>query len=166
MQNNKIVINSRKYDGSIHRSWTADLVSSKDTLRVFVGEFADSFVHPELGHIRKGMISYEYYWMDRWYNIFRFHEPDGVFRNFYCNVNMPPEFNGTEMNYVDLDLDLLVSSDWSVKLLDEDEFRQNALRYSYPDALSIKAHEQITALQDMISKREFPFSTSGLMGAL
>ncbi len=157
------VINSRKFDGSIHRTWTANLVHSDEALLLFKGVFEDSFTHPILGDIHKGMISYEYYWLDRWYNVFRFHEQDGGFRNFYCNVNMPPDFNGKELNYVDLDLDILVRRDSSVEILDEDEYRQNLARYSYPEHVSLKAEEQIAALREMIETRSFPFSETDLL---
>jgi len=73
----KITINSRKFDGKIHRSWQAESIAQKDSLLIFVGEFDKEVKHSHLGVIRRGTISYEYYWLDRWYNVFRFHEPDG-----------------------------------------------------------------------------------------
>ena len=44
--------------------------------------------------LHRERISLEYYWLDRWYNVFRFSDPDGKLRNYYCNVNVPPQFDG------------------------------------------------------------------------
>ena len=135
--NEQITINSRKFDGKIHRSWKCKLVERKDSLLVFVGEFEEEVSHPKLGLIRRGTVSYEYYWLDRWFNIFRFHEPDGRLRNFYCNINAPPEFDGTTLHFIDLDVDILVSPNMSFQVLDEDEFNVNALRFNYSDLLTV-----------------------------
>ena len=59
---------------------------------MFLGVFDLEVEHPDLGIIRRGTVSYEYYWLDQWYNVFRFENPDGPLRNYYCNVNMPPVF--------------------------------------------------------------------------
>ena len=125
---------------------------------VFVGEFENEVVHKELGVIRRGTISYEYYWTDRWYNIFRFHEPDGGLRNFYCNVNMPPIFLNGVLDYVDLEIDILVWSDFRIEILDTDEFEQNTERFSYSDELRLKVQESVNELKTMIENREFPFA--------
>ena len=124
---------------------------------MFRGVFDDNISHPDLGEIASGTISYEYYWLSRWFSIFRFHEPDGRFRNFYCNINMPPIFDNRTLEFVDLDIDLLVRSDWSIEILDRDEFRQNAATYGYGRRIIEKAERQVKILRSMISTREFPF---------
>ena len=70
-----ITINSRKYDGRLHRSWQATLTEQSTSLLKFVGEFDQEIKHQHIGVIRRGTVSYEYYWLERWYNVFRFHEP-------------------------------------------------------------------------------------------
>ena len=129
----KAVINSRKFNGKIHRSWKADLIKKQDSLLIFVGEFEKEVKHSELGVIGRGTISYEYYWLDRWYNIFKFFEPNGNLRNFYCNLNMPPEFKEGVLDYIDLDIDVLVSKNFEVKILDREEFEENSKKFGYSD---------------------------------
>ena len=111
MPGQQITINSRKYDQSIRRTWTCELIERNDPLIVVVGEFDRDVEHPGLGSISRGTVSYEYYWLDRWYNIFRFHEPDGALRNYYCNVAMPPTLDNGVLDYVDLDIDIVVWPD-------------------------------------------------------
>ncbi len=65
----------------------------------------------------------EYYFTDRWYNIFVIHEraTDKV-KGWYCNVGKPATLEDGTVSYVDLALDLWVSADGRQTVLDEDEF--------------------------------------------
>jgi len=128
---------------------------------VFLGEFDFDVDHPDLGQISKGSYSLEYYWLDKWFNVFRFYEPDGRFRNFYCNVNMPPEFDGSVLDYVDLDLDLFVGSDMMAKVLDRDEFEKNSLVYGYGEEIVENALAALEELMLRNKARDFPFDLAG-----
>ena len=65
----------------------------------------------------------EYYFTDRWYNIFTVHDrDDGNVKGWYCNVSKPAVFEDDIVSYVDLALDLWVSKDGKQTVLDEDEF--------------------------------------------
>ena len=88
-------------------------------------------------------MSYEFYWLDRWYNVFRFHEPDGQLRNYYCNISLPPRFESSLLEYVDLDIDLLVWPDGNVEVLDREEFQANVARFNYPAEVLTKVDETL-----------------------
>ena len=65
----------------------------------------------------------EYYYADRWYNIFAIHDrDDGKIKGWYCNVGKPAVIEDDVVSYVDLALDLWVSADGKQTILDEDEF--------------------------------------------
>jgi uncharacterized protein len=65
----------------------------------------------------------EYYYTDRWYNIFAIHDRDDQkVKGWYCNIGMPAVFEDGIVSYVDLALDLWVSGDGTQTVLDEDEF--------------------------------------------
>ena len=65
----------------------------------------------------------EYYYTDRWYNIFEVHDrDDGTLKGWYCNVGKPAVFEDGIVSYVDLALDLWVSASGKQTVLDEDEF--------------------------------------------
>lgn len=153
----KVTINARKFDGSVHRSWKAELIGNDSGLLLFRGVFDRRVDHRELGTIERGTVSYEYYWLDRWYNIFRFQEPDGRFRNFYCNVNMPPTFSDGVLDYIDLDLDVLVWPGLAPEILDLDDFESNARQYNYPQSVRDRAQEALETLTAMAERGEFPF---------
>jgi uncharacterized protein len=67
----------------------------------------------------------EYYFTDRWYNIFAIHDrDDDRVKGWYCNIGMPALFEDGIISYVDLALDLWVSMDGTQTVLDEDEFEE------------------------------------------
>lgn len=151
-----ITVNSRKMDGTIRRSWTCELVEQSDSLLVFVGTFDGDVRHPELGHIAAGTLSYEYYWLDRWYSIFRFHEPSGTLRNFYCNLNMPPVLRDGVLDYVDLDIDIVVWPDLSHKVLDREDYEQNARLLGYSEEVKEKVESTLKELLELIGAKDLP----------
>jgi protein associated with RNAse G/E len=153
----EITVKTYKYDGALHRSWKGELVEQKDDLLVILGVFDREIRHSKLGTIHPGTISYEYYWLGRWYNIFRFLEPDGALRNYYCNVNMPPKLEGDILSYIDLDIDVFVSKEFEVGIWDTDEFAENTSLYSYPPRIVQKATETVSELRSLIERRAFPF---------
>lgn len=154
-----ITINSRKYDRSLHKTWSAKLVSDTDEYWLLEGRFEKEVRHPELGIISRGTRSYEYFWKQRWFSVFRFHEPDGRLRNYYCNINLPPQMNGDQIDFIDLDVDILVSPKNEIRVLDLDEFAVNSSRWDYPADLVRKVHATVEELIQVVGRSEFPFST-------
>lgn len=157
MERQSVVVNSRKYDGEIRRTWTCELVEKDDGLIILEGVFERDVSHPQLGNIERGTRSVEYFWPNRWYNIFKFHTPQGDLRNWYCNVNMPPSFINGTLDYVDLDIDIVVWPDMSFAILDRDEFEENARTFTYPLEISQNVEKAIAELLSMIETRSFPF---------
>ncbi|MEO6050139.1 MAG: DUF402 domain-containing protein [Pyrinomonadaceae bacterium] len=158
MSPKQITVNSRKYDQKIRRSWSGGLVSQTGSLLAVVGRFDSDVKHNDLGLIKRGTVSAEFFWLDRWYNVFRFYEPDGTLRNYYCNVAMPATFENGVLDFVDLDIDVAVWPDFRHEILDLVDFEQNALKYDYPEVIKRKATESLEELIQMIIGREFPFS--------
>ena len=125
-------VNSRKFDLSLRRSWTTCLLGRSDDRLTLEGFFEDDILHPDLGLIAKGTRSVETFLFDRWYNYFVFYEPTGPLRNYYINISMPPNVSDGVVDYVDLDIDLIVWPDGRVEILDVEEFEENGRLYGYP----------------------------------
>ena len=67
----------------------------------------------------------EYYYTDRWYNIFVIHDRnDESIKGWYCNIGLPAVIEDGMVSYVDLALDLWVSADGKQTVLDEEEFEK------------------------------------------
>ena len=149
---------THKYDGAEHRRWSARLLELEGSLVVLDAAFAEDIEHNLLGKIAAGTLSTEYYWLDRWYNVFRFSNPDHSLRSFYCNLNLPPNFDGKVLSYTDLDIDVLVKPDFSFEVLDEDDFETNAEKYDYPDYIRRNVDRALADLIKLIETKSFPFS--------
>jgi protein associated with RNAse G/E len=82
----------------------------------------------------------EYYYTDRWYNIFAIHDrDDGNVKGWYCNIGKPAEFEDGVVSYIDLALDLWVSTSGQQTVLDEDEF----------EALGLNEELKVAALRGL-----------------
>ena len=147
-----------KYDGTEHRRWPAFVVRHDGSLLVLDAVFDQEIEHDLIGTIASGTFSTEYYWFDRWYNVFRFSDPGGTLKSFYCNVNMPPSFDGRVLSYIDLDVDVLVKPDFSYQVLDLEDFEENAHAYDYPLDVREDAHAALAELIQLIETRSFPFA--------
>ncbi|MFS8084174.1 MAG: DUF402 domain-containing protein [Acidobacteriota bacterium] len=154
----QIIVRVLKYDGAEYRRWNAVLARKEGSLLVLNAEFDDDVQHELLGEIKRGTRTIEYYWLDRWYNVFRFLTEDNQTRLFYCNVNMPPTLKGNTLSYVDLDIDILVRPDFSYQVLDLDEFEEHAKLFGYDEKTRRQAHLAVQELIAMIESRQFPFA--------
>jgi protein associated with RNAse G/E len=153
-----IIVRACKYDGTEHRSWPAQILRQDGSLLVLDAKFDREIQHDLLGTIASGTISTEYYWLDRWYNVFRFGEPSGELRGYYCNINVPPTFDGQVLSYIDLDVDILVEPDLSYRVADREDFELNAARFGYSNDVRLNAEKALNELIGLIESRDFPFN--------
>jgi uncharacterized protein len=61
------------------------------------------------------------------------------------------------LSYVDLDIDVLVTPDFTYQVLDRDEFEENATRYNYSEQLRSETTKALDELVSLIETRTFPF---------
>ena len=96
----------------------------------------------------------EFYYTNRWYNIFRIETKEGVLRGWYCNITRPAEISADTVRAVDLELDLWVWPDGRTLVLDEDEFID--LPLEEPDRAQALAG--LSELQQRAAARIGPFA--------
>jgi len=143
-------VNSRKFDGTIRRSWECEFVASDDEKIDLVGSFEHQVEHKDLGVIEAGTVSYERFYFNRWFNYFTFEQPAGTLRNYYINICMPPEIGDHSIDYVDLDIDLIVWPNGRRQILDKEEFEANKLEFSYPEDVVTQAWAELAKLERLI----------------
>jgi len=88
----------------------------------------------------------EIFYTDRWYNIFEIHDrDDDRIKGWYCNVGRPMVWETDDtISYVDLALDLWVSTAGWLKFVDWDEYAR--LRLDAPTRRQVReALYQLTA---------------------
>ncbi|MEP7286752.1 MAG: DUF402 domain-containing protein [Chloroflexota bacterium] len=96
----------------------------------------------------------EWFYSDRWYNIFEIHDvTSDALKGWYCNISRPAMISGHEIRSDDLALDLWITPTGNIQLLDEDEFAALPLD---PDTRKAA----LSAMRDLVrrvEKREAPF---------
>lgn len=157
-EDSSIIVRVFKYSGKEYRRWKARIAEADDSLIILDAEFGFAVKHEVLGEIPRGTRTAEYYWFNRWYNIFRFLRNDGSTRLWYCNINTPPIFEHGVLSYIDLDIDVLVQPDFTYQVLDIDEFEQNAKLFGYPDEVRRDVQRAIAEVTALIEARQFPFT--------
>ena len=97
----------------------------------------------------------EYYYTNRWYNIFDIATPDGMRKGWYCNIAEPAVIFVDRIEQVDLLLDVWVDPTGKPLVLDEDEFTSdNTLTDQQRDGAQQGLHE----LLEMIAAQREPFT--------
>jgi len=103
----------------------------------------------------------EWYYTDRWYNIFEVTSPGGTLKGWYCNVAAPADIGDDQLFCRDLLLDLWVAPDGATLVLDEDEFAADP---TLDDATRDQALAGLAELQRLVAHRQGPFSRLGGAG--
>ena len=145
-----LVVQKLFYDGSKSYRWVGREIQRDDEHLFFTAVFERD--GRDLGYVRfeKGDVFYEWYYFDRWYNVFQVYSAAGALKGWYCNITAPAKVEGDELTFVDLALDLWVWPDNRHLVLDEDEFEElSKLQYSRDDALAARG-----ALTELIERTE------------
>ncbi|MBM7509117.1 hypothetical protein JOE61_002931 [Nocardioides salarius] len=69
-----------------------------------------------------------------------FHAP-GIWASVYVDLATPPVWDGDVLRSVDLDLDVVRTSEGRVYVDDEDEFEEHRVAFGYPDEVQAAARE-------------------------
>lgn len=87
----------------------------------------------------------EYFFNDRWYNIFEIRDQkDDDLKGWYCDICEPALISENLISYRDLSLDLWVNPDGKMVVFDEEEFEQLVLN----ENLRLKALESLQNLKE------------------
>jgi protein associated with RNAse G/E len=71
---------------------------------------------------------------------------------------VPPTFANGVLDYIDLDIDVLVWNDFSFKILDMEDFEYNSVKFKYSKKVIENSKKSLAELLQMIKTREFPFN--------
>jgi protein associated with RNAse G/E len=124
--NRPLVIQKLLYDGSPSYRWAGQVLEQDEHCLLVVAIF--QYDYRDLGYVvfERGDVFFEYYYFDRWYNVFQIYSRGGVLKGWYCNVTAPARVADGQLTFVDLALDLFVYPDRRFLVLDQDEFDQLA----------------------------------------
>ena len=110
----------------------------------------------DLGFVvfRQGDLFIEWFYNDRWYNIFQVHEGEsGHIKGWYCNVTRPAHITDDRVISDDLEVDVFVFPNGNIVLLDEEEFGELDL----PTDDRLEALRAIQTIRQSVDDRQSPF---------
>ena len=111
-------------------------------------------IHTPYHTFRRGDRFVEWFFSDRWYNIFEMHDADDDhLTGWYCNITRPARLENEAIYADDLALDLFVAPDGTITVLDEDEFAALPL----DENTRAQACRALQELRAMIAARRPPF---------
>jgi len=156
MNNQPIKIQSMKYGNHLHYEWETTLLEKTDSYIFVLGHKGR-----KLNHYTKGQVftvdnwTIEFFPLDAWFTVSA-DVIDGELKQYYCNICEPPQFAGDLVTFVDLDIDLVYrNGQWMV--VDEEEFADHALKFSYPPELIKRVRMEQQGLEQRIKQGRFPF---------
>jgi protein associated with RNAse G/E len=108
--------------------------------------------------MQRGDIFVEWFYTDRWYNVFRVeHGETGQLKGWYCNVTRPAQIDKQGVRADDLALDVLVMPDGTLHILDEDEFDE--LNLSADDRVAV--WHAVDQIREAVETHTSPFEDVG-----
>jgi hypothetical protein len=135
-------------------SYQGVLVDRKDAFICIDAAFAID--DRDLGYIqlRRGDRFREWFYADRWYNIFRVQDVATLsLKGWYCNITRPAIISARQVAADDLGLDVFVYPDGRTLLLDEADFA----RLQLPMHEQSKVWQAVESIKLLVQKRLPPF---------
>ena len=140
--------------GNFELSYDGVLRERADAFICIEAEF--QFADRDLGYVRlrRGDLFREWFYRDRYFNIFRIQDVDSsALKGWYCNITRPPLIEARQVSAEDLCLDVFVYPDGRALLLDEDDFA----RLNLPERDAAMAWRAVAEIRRLAENRLPPF---------
>lgn|SRR5699024_7652167 len=155
-----IEIVSLKHDQKLHRRWEENIVLYSDDDLVIGGN--DCTTVEESTGKRWRTTEPAIFYFDRrfWFNIIMLLKGNEYY--YYCNLSSPFTYKNERLQYIDYDIDVIVESDFTYKIVDEADFEVNRSRFHYPKEVELAIAKNLAELQTWIEERKSPFNNAFL----
>jgi uncharacterized protein len=151
-----VTISSIKYNKIKQYEWSANILDKTNEYLVTIAPPGRQLFH----HAKNKIFTFdswaiEFFPFDEWYTA-SISVNSGHILDYYCNICMPPTLDGSDLSFIDLDLDYInFDGEWTI--VDEDEFAINQIKYSYPDDLINRTSQELNNLIQRVKNKKFPF---------
>ncbi len=146
IKNNHMGQSVWKYDGHV--------IERGDTYVCLRAYFDRADVNLGFVTFRQGDLFIEWFFSDRWYNIFQVHDGDSQrIKGWYCNITRPARIAEDHVEADDLELDVFIAPNGTMVLMDEKEFSDLDL----PTEERMAALRAIQTIRRDVQEREAPF---------
>ena len=118
-----ITVHKLDHSGVEKLSYTGKVLQRTATSVMLEAHFALDTMELEYVTLKRGDRFVEYFYSDRWYNVFAiFDADDNTFKGWYCNITRPAQIADGHIRAEDLALDYFVQPSGNEFIMDEDEF--------------------------------------------
>lgn len=157
-----IKIKALKYPDILHYEWEGELLRlTPDYVLVLCKPGRKLIHHTKNKVFTVNNTSLEFFSLKQWFTAAMEIE-EGKVVSAYCNVAKPSLFQNGEISFLDLDLDYIKEKNKEWKVVDEDEFELNSIKYKYPVELKNGAVKALEKLKEEVKKGNFPFNNQVL----
>jgi protein associated with RNAse G/E len=153
-----IHVRKLKPSGKLDYAWDGVVKRCDSSSIVLRAEFNVDLVEREWATFRRGDVFVEFYYFDRWFNVFQISAPDGSLKGWYANVGQPAQLDADagDLHYVDLALDVWTRPNGESVVLDQEEFDE--LIAQHPE-LAEGARAGRAALLELVTLGRLPRGT-------
>lgn len=104
--------------------------------------------------LKNGDVFTEWFYSNRWYNIFKIEDVDTKqLKGYYCNLTRPAIIAEDNVRAEDLALDLFVKPSGEILRLDDDEYEELDL----PDSDRQQVENAVAQIREMVKRGQTPF---------
>jgi protein associated with RNAse G/E len=156
----ELTVRKRKFDGSVKYEWPGEVVSTGRD------EWLTVYHHPRRSQKRMADGTHEsgepahfihYVGMAAPLTLIFAYSLEGVFLDAKCDAALPGELRGEYLDFVDLDLDVVVLPGGHHYVRDQDVFAERSVSMGYSDEAKRAAHLGVLHALRMVRRRGFPF---------
>ena len=141
----RVRVRALKYGGYRHEE--------KDT--VLIARTPEYFV--VLDQAATGLNTYSFFPMGQWFYV-QAKVQGSKGPTFYCKIITPIEHANDLIEFVDIDLTVVGDEQGNWQTANEEQFRENAATYNYPQDLQYRANHELARLRERAEKGGFPFN--------
>lgn len=154
MSGNQISVIKNNHSGKQVWKYEGHIIERGETYICLRAYFDRSEVNLGFVTFRQGDLFIEWFFTDRWYNIFQVHDGDSErIKGWYCNITRPAQIHDDAVIADDLELDVFITPNGTMMLMDEKEFGELDL----PMEERMAALRAVQTLRRDVQEREAPF---------
>jgi len=139
------------YRGVEKAAYEGELLSRDAHSVVVQAVWTRPTTHLPFTTFERGDILHESFYNDRWYNVFELRTAGGRLKGWYADVTRPARISADRLEWEDLLLDIWMSPDGTMQVLDEDEFA--AAAPELPQAEVAIARATLHTLSEELQRR-------------
>lgn len=127
--NDKVIIQSFKHNGILHRTWKYATIADIDDEKIVVITEKSRVIEGAGREWVTREPAILYFYFNRWFNTIAMLREDGVYH--YTNIASPVLVEGMYLKYIDYDIDVKTYPSGNYKILDMGEYycHKNAMEY-------------------------------------